>query len=267
MSQRPLILRYAPLTLRTKIYYRLFRNKKRVPYLFRNAPLEIAPAIRMDPFEGDEGHGQIAFTGFYELTLSRRLCQLAKAGGVLVDVGANYGYFSLLWAAQKPGNRVVAFEASPRNLAPLKSNISRNGFDAAIEVRPMAAGRQAGSMEFDLGPVNQTGWGGVVISGNSNSTVTVPVIRLDEALASEHFIDVMKIDIEGADTWALMGAESLLRDKRIGRIFYEENTTRMRELGIQPGEAKAFLESHGYRVCRINGGNDAAVTEFEAMPI
>jgi hypothetical protein len=41
----------------------------------------------------------------------------------------------------------------------------------------------------------------------------------------------------------------------------------MRELGIQPGEAKAFLESHGYRVFRINGGNDAAVTEFEAMPI
>lgn len=267
MSQRPLILRYAPLPLRTKIYYRLFRNKKSYPYLFRTAPLEFAPAIRMDLFEGDEGHGQIAFTGFYELTLSRRLCQLAKAGGVLVDVGANYGYFSLLWAAQKPGNTVVAFEASPRNIEAIRSNITRNGLGSAIDLRSMAAGRESALMEFDQGPDNQTGWGGVVLSGNSATTVTVPVVRLDESLGALPFVNLLKIDIEGADTWALMGASELLRQKRIGRIFYEENTTRMRDLGIRPGEAKAFLESHGYRVCRIDGGNDTAVTEFEAMPI
>ncbi len=76
----------------------------------------------------------------------------------------------------------------------------------------------------------------------------------------------MKIDIEGADTWALMGAESLLRDKRIGRIFYEENTTRMRELGISPGKAESFLHNLGYRVRCLDGGPGAAVSEFEAFP-
>jgi FkbM family methyltransferase len=175
-------------------------------------------------------------------------------------------HFSLMWAAKKDGNRAVAFEASPRNHAPLRSNISRNGFEKAIEVRPIAAGRQSGAMEFDLGPGEQTGWGGVVLSANSSSTVTVPVVRLDESLSAEQFIDVMKIDIEGADTWALRGAEKLLRDKRIGRIFYEENTTRMRELGISPGEAESFLHSQGYRVRRFDGGPSAAASEFEAFP-
>ncbi len=263
--QRPFLLRLAPLWLRPKLYYRFFRGKNRHPDLFHSAPLEFAPGLRMDLHQTDEGHGQIAFTGFYELALTRSIVQIARRGGLLADVGANYGYFSLLWADQKPGNRAVAFEASPRNLAPLKSNISRNGFDAAIEVRPMAAGRQAGSMEFDLGPVNQTGWGGVVLCGQSSSTVKVPVVRLDESLAAERFVDVMKIDIEGADIWALMGAEALLREKRIGRIFYEENTTRMRELGIAPGEAESFLQSLGYRVRCLDGGPGTAVSEFEAV--
>lgn len=263
---RPFPLRLAPIWLRTKLYYYLYRAKPKRPDLFQSASLSFAPDLRMDLHPTDEGHSQIAFTGFYELALTRRIVLLARQGGLLADVGANYGYFSLLWAAQNPGNRVVAFEASPRNLAPLQANIFRNGFATAIEVRPMAAGRQAGSMEFDQGPGNQTGWGGVVLSGNSKYTVTVPVVRLDKSLAAERFVDVMKIDIEGADTWALTGAESLLRDKRIGRIFYEENATRMRELGIAPGEAESFLQSLGYRVRRLDGGPGAAVSEFESFP-
>ena len=267
MSRRPIILRIAPNWLKTKIYYRFFRNKNGYSNLFREASLEFAPAARMELFERDEGHGQVALTGFYELALTRRIVRIARQGGLLVDVGANYGYFSLVWAAQKPGNRVMAFEASPRNLPPLRTNIARNGFDSFIEVCPMAVGRKSGSMEFDLGPDNQTGWGGVVLSGKSGTIVSVPVVRLDESLAAYRFVDVLKIDIEGADTWALMGAEALLRDKRIGRIFYEENTSRMRELGIQPGEAKAFLESQGYRVLQIDGGPATTVSEFEATPI
>lgn len=263
---RPFPLRLAPIWLRTKLYYYFYRGKTKRPDLFQSASLSFAPDLRMHLHPTDEGHGQIAFTGFYELALTRRIAQLARKGGLLADVGANYGYFSLLWAAQKPGNRSVAYEASPRNLAPLQSNISRNGFDTAVEVRPVAAGRRAGSMEFDQGPGNQTGWGGVVLSANSNSTVTVPVVRLDESLAVERFVDVMKIDIEGADTWALMGAESLLRDKRIGRIFYEENTPRMRELGISPGEAESLLQSFGYRVSRLDGGQESSLSEFEAFP-
>jgi hypothetical protein len=42
----------------------------------------------------------------------------------------------------------------------------------------------------------------------------VSVVRLYDI-----FVDVLKIDIEGADTWALMGAERLLRNKQVGRIF------------------------------------------------
>ena len=70
----------------------------------------------------------------YELELTRRLCDLARRGGTFVDVGANLGYFSLLWAAQNPGNRCVAFEASPRNLDLLRRNVARNSLGGRVEV-------------------------------------------------------------------------------------------------------------------------------------
>jgi hypothetical protein len=90
--------------------------------------------------------------------------------------------------------------------------------------------------------------------------VEVSVVRLYDI-----FVDVLKIDIEGADTWALMGAERLLRNKQVGRIFYEENRPRMAELGIHSGEAKAFLESHGYQVEKIDGDSISELWEFEAF--
>lgn len=82
--------------------------------------------MKLSPYY--EGHGCIAFLGFYELPLTRRIVKLAQKGGLLVDVGANYGYFSLLWGSQKKGNRTIAFEASPRNHEAIEANVSDAGF-------------------------------------------------------------------------------------------------------------------------------------------
>ena len=68
---RPLLLRLAPLWLRTKLYYHFYRGKNWHADLFHGAPLEFAPSARMDLHPSDEGHGEIAFTGCYELALTR----------------------------------------------------------------------------------------------------------------------------------------------------------------------------------------------------
>lgn len=213
----------------------------------------------------DEGHGNIAFTGFYELDLTRQIVEKARDGGLLVDVGANYGYFSLLWAAQNPRNRVIAFEASPRNRAAIAANIAGNGLGDAITLRSEAVGKDRGNFQFSLGPVDQTGWGGISLGHGEGEIITVPVVRLDEALSAETQIAVLKIDIEGADTWAIMGAQSFLRDKRVKHIYYEENKERMQLLGIRAGEAKAYLRDFGYHVEAL-GPEDAALVEYQASP-
>ena len=105
----------------------------------------------MELVPGDHTSDVIAFTGAYETPLTNRVADLARRGG-LVDVGANLGYFSLLWTALNRENQCFAFEASPRNVPLLNRNISRNGLESQVEVFPVAAGKEAGRLSFDLGP-------------------------------------------------------------------------------------------------------------------
>jgi hypothetical protein len=80
----------------------------------------------MDLNASDTAHGHLAFTGLYEPVLSGHFVRLAASGGLLVDVGANFGYFSLLQCGLSSSSRSIAFEASPKVLHRLKQNISTN---------------------------------------------------------------------------------------------------------------------------------------------
>jgi len=250
--KRPLLLRAVPPAIRQRLYWHLYHHRHRqfVP-LFERAPLEFANgALLSNLVVGDVISGSIAFNGFYELDLSRRIVERASRGGNFVDVGANLGYFSILWAAQSLQSKVICFEASPRNVPMLTENIRTNGLVDRVTLIPKAAGRENGELTFDLGPPEQTGWGGLTNIA-TDQTVTVACVRLDEELDDER-IDVLKIDVEGADTWVLQGCQSLLQRKRIKTIFFEQNPARMRELGIKPEEAMSLLRSHGY-ICHQDG--------------
>jgi FkbM family methyltransferase len=261
--KRPLLMQLCPPSLRTWLYYHRYRARRpQLRPLFEDAELAFAPGVRMKLLPTDEGHGCIATAGFYELPLTRTIARLGKKGGLMVDVGANYGYFNLLWAAQKPGNRVIAFEASPRNQQALRLNVERNGFSKVITLRSEAAGKEPGGLKFHLGPEEQTGWGGLVQGDANGDEITVPVVTLDEELKDVPFIDVLKIDTEGADTWVLEGAQELLRQKRIGNVFFEENKSRMAQLGIGIGRAREVLEGCGYSLLPF----DSSGTEFHAVP-
>jgi FkbM family methyltransferase len=242
-----------------------FRIRERISNLFDkylyknrrlndlNVSLTFNKSIKLDLKSSDVGHREIIFNGFCELELSKKLTQLAKSGGVLVDVGANYGYFSCLWAAAKTDNSVIAFEANPENIRPLTSNVERNNFRSNILIRPTALGREIGQLKFYLGSeTGQTGWGGLMPNG-VRGTIEVPVDTLDNFAAFNKLekIDVLKIDTEGADTWIIYGAARMLKGKRIRHIFFESNVMRMQQLDIRPGEAEKFLMECGYTVNMI----------------
>jgi FkbM family methyltransferase len=197
-------------------------------------------------------HAEIAFTGEYERTLSRLVVELGAAGGTLVDVGANIGYFSLLWAASHRDNTAHAFEASPRNLPLLKENVRASNFSDRVTVHGYALGRDTGSAAFDLGPEGISGWGGLSVHASAPNIVQVPVKRLDDILGNAD-VDFLKIDVEGADAWVLMGAEELLHAKRIKLVWFEQNKVRMRKLGIHEDAARSFLSSVGYSAHPMSG--------------
>lgn len=257
---RPYLLKIQPLWLREKIYWKLYSKKmddKIDEYLplFTSAKLEFASHISMNLIPTDVSHKMLAFCGFYELPVSQHIVKLAKTGGLMIDVGANYGYYSCLWAANGTNNKVIAFEASPRNSQALKLNLSNNELISQVEVYEIAVGKEKGHLFFDLEPQKQSGWGGLLLNEQLDA-IQVPVISLDEMFLKTDYPDInlLKIDTEGADTWVLQGAKELLRSRRIHHIFFEENTVRMAKLGIEPGEAQKILKDYGYTVVSLGKG-------------
>jgi FkbM family methyltransferase len=262
---RPLLLRILPDRLRVAAWARFYRHRHAnwLP-LYRGASLRHAPRASLELVPGDHISDCIAFTGVYEPALTRRVVALARRGGTMIDIGANLGYFSVLWAAGNPANQCVAFEASPRNVAILRRNVSRNGLDAQIEVVPLAAGAAAGKLQFDVGPAGETGWGGFAPAGAAN-TIEVDVVRVDERVTAASPIALLKVDIEGADTWALMGCERLLKNRLVQEIWYEQNKPRIRALGISLDAAQAYLRSVGYvPVARSDPAGE--LVEWSAVP-
>lgn len=242
-----------PLWLREKLFWHFYAMRPEIaPSLFEAAPLLFAHNVRMKLQPSDIGHRQIACLGYVERNLSRTIARHAANGGLLVDVGANYGYFTCLWAGASQANRAVSFEASPRNLAGLRHNVSLNGLESKVTVAPKAAGVAPGTMQFSLGPTDQTGWGGLANQADDNS-VSVEVTSLDDYFKdSTEPIAVLKVDVEGADTWVIEGAAGLLREGRIGHIFFEQNRARMAALGIPAARAFEFLRECGYSVTALS---------------
>jgi FkbM family methyltransferase len=262
---RPLLLEVMPTRVRMSLYYRFFRKRReKWLHLYSAARLKHASQARMDLLPGDGVSDSIAFTGLLEPALTNRVVKLGRQGGRFVDVGANLGYFSILWSACNPNNDCISVEASPRNLELLRKNIRQSGIESQVAVFPVAAGASRGRVQFDLGPADQTGWGGLSLTRTKNS-IEVEVIRIDELVPSDRPISLMKIDVEGADTWVLQGCEKLLKAKLINEIWYEQNKPRMENLGIPLDTAQDYLRLMGYQPFPL-GDPRKDLVEWRAVP-
>ncbi|WP_395750203.1 FkbM family methyltransferase [Prosthecobacter sp.] len=202
----------------------------------------------------DCGHQPIAYTGIYEWPVTKRMAKLARAGGCLVDVGANAGYFSLLWCGLNRANHAEAFEALPANVDRLRKNIEINEMQDLIRLHAHALGRTDGVIAFETGQSEQSGWGGIA-SAESKAIIEVPVRRLDPMFNETDGPITVKIDCEGADSWVMEGAKELLSRPMVRNVFFEVNEPRQLALGIPMDASQQILRGLGF-CCEQIDAND-----------
>jgi FkbM family methyltransferase len=129
-------------------------------------------------------------------------------GGVFMDVGAAVGYYCFLVHLLDPTIELHAFEPMETNRQHLAQNAKLNGIES-INVHPEAVSSRVGS-------ANLAGEHYVARLDPRNPGVTVPTTTIDafqESLGTP--IDLVKIDIQGGETDALMGAVRSLRDRLV----------------------------------------------------
>jgi FkbM family methyltransferase len=134
------------------------------------------------------------------------LAGLARRGSHVVDVGANIGYYLLLWESLVgPGGFVHCLEPEPDNLVELRRNVSANCLKN-VAVLPVAAGAQDTSIFMTFG-INSA-----VATGDQKG-YNVPLRTLRSLFAGER-VDLIKIDVEGYEGEVLHGAAAILERKR-----------------------------------------------------
>ena len=191
------------------------------------------------------------------LLVFRRLVAEAE---VFVDVGANKGVFSLVALASSPRLRVEAFEPVDRVRAALISNLGRNGWLDRATVHDIALSDRAGTADF-LVPTGALPSSGHLASAayrsSSGTVTTVPVEPLDDVVTGR--VDLIKIDVEGAEDAVLRGAR---------RILAEERPVLVVEcLPEGPYEqVQSELVSHGYRFAHLTGVGPVDVTDIVPDP-
>jgi FkbM family methyltransferase len=132
------------------------------------------------------------------------LRRLVGTGSRVVDVGANIGYYLLLWEeCIGPAGHVECVEPDPSNLRDLTLTVELNGL-TNVNVIAAAAGAYDGDARLQEG-INAT----VVTYGGC---VSVPMRKLDSLIAGA--VDLVKIDVEGYEGEVLAGAMALLSKER-----------------------------------------------------
>jgi FkbM family methyltransferase len=204
--------------------------------------------VALDERPGDPIRDALAAGQFQYPPNMLSLLRWVRPGMVVVDAGAHIGTFSL--AAAAFGARVLSFEALPANFAQLRESRDLNRFDR-LEPLNRALGDREGTLEFfDAGPYGTQRYDAVPAD---QAGIVVASTTLDAELAArgiEH-IDLVKIDIEGGELFALDGMQRLLSRPDAPVLFVESNGHALGLYHHTPSDLVARLESFGYSCYEI----------------
>jgi FkbM family methyltransferase len=140
--------------------------------------------------------------------------QLAN-GEVFVDVGANIGGYTIRAARTA---RVYVFEPHPRNFHLLMLNVKINELHDNVRAFQAAAGARLGKAKLAVSDYygrHSLLQSFVRMQSKRSSCIEVNMVTLDSVLTNEDHIDVIKIDVEGAEPLVLEGAKETLKRTEI----------------------------------------------------
>lgn len=184
-----------------------------------------------------------------------------QTGDVVLDIGANIGWYSLILNTMAPeGVDIYAFEPHPDNLALLNENLERNSA-TSVKVIPCAVSDHPGEQDlFVYGGAN-TGRHSL-LPINTGERIRIRTVTLD-AFWSEQGLGqrtprFIKIDIEGYELVALRGGLEVL--KRCPNVLFEYSPKFMREAELAPEELLDLMYGLGFQCTQVDDGRKAPIT-------
>jgi FkbM family methyltransferase len=188
----------------------------------------------------------IYYTGF-DRKDCRILKHVVKPGSVIVDAGANVGYFSLLFAKWMRGQGAIhAFEPFPETAERFERNLKLNPeFQPMIRLHRSALSDFAGRTNMSVPDQKNQGCNHLGEGGENEVEVTT----LDAFCEKERLtkVDLIKVDVEGSEVALLRGAEETIRRFR-PILMIEVNPATLQRFGYASRDLIQAIGQHGYRM-------------------
>ena len=216
----------------------LFENVQGYKMWINSDDTGIAPHIMMRGIFGE-----------YETNIIRKIIE---PGMTVIDIGANFGYFSLLLSGLVgESGKVFAFEPDPSAFKLLSRNIKENGIKNVFLINKALSDR-TGHTKLYLDKDNQ---GEMSLSLDNVDKpcgcVYVETITLDSYFARlNEKIDFIKMDVQGAEGMVIDGAKEIL-NKHKPKILFEFWPRGLNNLGFSPEELLTGLVSVGYKIKEV----------------
>lgn len=230
--------------------------RRRLPPTDEDITVSLPTGGRMVINPADYVSYYIYMLGLFEGDILRAALSQLNEGDTFFDIGGHFGQYTVA-AALKVGPRglVHVFEPGPIQDGYLRKNIALNGLENVI-VANLALSDAPGELALHTPSFSDIGKSQLVDPDTDSEAVRVPVTTLDaycEERAIER-IDVMKVDVEGAEFGVFKGAARVMRDLPPRAIFYESVDSLCEAFGHTPEEMHTHLEAAGYRIHTVERG-------------
>ena len=217
----------------------------------------------------------LVLDGMWEPHVTAWMQSTLVRGNVFVDVGANVGYFTLLGAKLVgPEGLVVAVEAHPDLAVILQSNVVINGVYGYVTTHNRAAWSENADIEFHIrqhfagnSSVGTIDAPGLQRLGDTERAVTVQAVELDDLLAGlPRPVDVIKIDVEGAEVHALTGLRRTIESNPGLVIMFEWARAQIESVGDTPAALAELIDSYGFKLELLETGQTVDTEGLLALP-
>jgi len=181
---------------------------------------------------------------YFEAGPIDRLKEFVPSGSLVIDVGANVGFFSLRFAKWVgDGGKVISIEPENRNYDSLVSALRREHLLSRVHALKAVAAAEPGSMFLEINPLHPADH---KLSRDSTG-LPVTAVTLDDLVQNKFYLRLalVKIDVQGAEMLVLQGASDILNTSRPA-LFVELHEEGLRKFGTSVAAILDHLTYYGY---------------------
>ena len=205
---------------------------------------------------------RLSTNGVFEPYTTQVIKQNISSDDIVIDIGANIGYFTLIMAkCIRENGKVFSFEPEPKNFELLKKNVEINNYSNVI-LEKKAIGDKTGMAKLYLADRKSNLFASGMhrifqsdLVSQIPDPISINIIKLDDYLQDLKFIKkirLIKIDVEGAEFDVLKGMNKILDENKEIEIVMEFSSENLEDYGSNTPDVVDFLMNKGFKLSIIN---------------